>query len=407
MILLWPVVNAFAQSQPVPRSLTIGDTVPGIIFSNTLQYKYPSMHLSDFRGKLVILDFWSSWCHSCIALFPHLDSLQREFSDQIQIILVNTKSKATGDDKDKISKILNRVKNKTSSPLDLPVVFDAPELDTYFPCKIIPHEVWISPHGKVIAITPGDEVNRKNIRAMLTGSKIMLPLKKDNIDFDKKIGLFINGNGGNGEQLLFRSILSGNVEGIGGGKGLLTKEGKTIGRYNYNATLPDLIKNAYSDVITTHNNRLIIQLNDPNSLYCYELSVPPTDETAIQTFMQQDLKRYFNISVQKQCRATKCLVLAIDPSKKLQQQNGNPRSAMVKETSGKHMYNYEPSLIVNQLNRYSPIPIIDETNTRIKISVDLPSHVADIEGLKKAFQKSGLVLTEQTRVIEMILITDK
>jgi len=46
-----------------------------------------SVTLSQFRGKVVILDFWATWCQPCKLELPHFSELQRELGAQgLQII---------------------------------------------------------------------------------------------------------------------------------------------------------------------------------------------------------------------------------------------------------------------------------------------------------------------------------
>jgi peroxiredoxin len=45
------------------------------------------LHLSDYRGKLVLLDFWATWCDACRDEIPHFVELQNKYRDQgLQIV---------------------------------------------------------------------------------------------------------------------------------------------------------------------------------------------------------------------------------------------------------------------------------------------------------------------------------
>jgi len=48
------------------------------------------LRLSSYRGKVVLLDFWASWCEPCRVETPHLIELQQKYGDRgLQIIGVS------------------------------------------------------------------------------------------------------------------------------------------------------------------------------------------------------------------------------------------------------------------------------------------------------------------------------
>jgi len=68
----------------------LGTPAPGFTITDGAQ----TVSLSDYRGRIVILNFWASWCAPCLEELPTLVALARQ-DPQITVLAVSTDDDAT------------------------------------------------------------------------------------------------------------------------------------------------------------------------------------------------------------------------------------------------------------------------------------------------------------------------
>lgn len=69
-----------------PKLRMIGSSAPDF----TVRDSDRTVSLHDYRGKVVVLNFWTTWCAPCIEEMPYLVALQRQMGSRITVLGVST-----------------------------------------------------------------------------------------------------------------------------------------------------------------------------------------------------------------------------------------------------------------------------------------------------------------------------
>jgi thiol-disulfide isomerase/thioredoxin len=89
--------SAFAK-----KELKLGDVAPEVSVQMINDKEYgKTFSLSDFKDKVIVLEFWATWCPPCRQSIPHLSKLQEKYKDKVVVIGIS------GEEKTVVEKFFN------------------------------------------------------------------------------------------------------------------------------------------------------------------------------------------------------------------------------------------------------------------------------------------------------------
>lgn len=444
IVIILPIKVTMAQGANIKiQPVKIGQKVPDFVFTKILQYSQPTAKISDFKGKLLILDFWSIGCHICIAAFPKMNELQEKFGDQITILPVSFFN--PGKD---IEKFVAKRKG-TKFELKLPTVIQEPRKDTtlrqLFPFYGMPHEIWIDKDGILRAVTDHYFVNEDIINKFLKGESINWVMKINDMSaFDKK--LFSDTIGSDASQIVYKykSAISKYQEGKSVPPTFFKDSLLRITMPNLN--ILSLAKHSLGG-IATHSEGSQYNINDPFSsdvyqkrqhlevrdqekylrsptnendtlfahwvkqnTYCYEL-ILPQDYCWDQAFnfMKQDIERYFNIKIDVTSSPVPYLALKKISSKgnSFITRGGNAVYYEKDDGSSISIRNMTIELITSFIEDSNTPIILNETGINTNVDIALRKEKKfSLKNYNDQLKKYGLYLAEQIKEMPILLVKE-
>lgn len=158
LLLITPVLVAACTSGPSP--VTAGQApaattpvtsaatpAPGVDLA-LQSFDGKTVHLSDFKGKAVLVNSWAGWCPFCVAEMPDLRKAEQALGDRAVVLFVHrtaTEAQATGEN------FMKRLESQGSPAFDRGrVLIDPPDsfYKTYFGFGM-PVSLFIKPDGSV------------------------------------------------------------------------------------------------------------------------------------------------------------------------------------------------------------------------------------------------------------------
>ena len=131
--------SASSAKAPTPNSTAIvGLEAPDFTLQDA---SGKAVHLQDLRGKVVIVDFWATWCGPCRALMPHLQKMHQDLAGKGLVIL----GLDIGEDADDVTKFMR------SESYTFPVLLGAePDVSAKYYVEGYPTTFVVDRSGRIV-----------------------------------------------------------------------------------------------------------------------------------------------------------------------------------------------------------------------------------------------------------------
>lgn len=159
VVLLAAVQSSVAQTAP----MAVGTLRPTLDIATLDGSDHPTW--DRLQGKVVVIDFWATWCAPCIASFPKMSALRAQFAGK-PVVFYSITYEKPGAARGQLAK----------TPLSTVVALDN-DFHTFeaFNAWGIPAVYIFDPSGKLVATTHPDHLDAAAIQAVLDGHTPALP----------------------------------------------------------------------------------------------------------------------------------------------------------------------------------------------------------------------------------------
>lgn len=409
-ILFYSLVTV-AQKKQIDRSrqVQIGQGLPDLPPLPIINYATDFIELSAMSDKVIILDFFDTFCASCIEAMPRLANVQRELGDAVAIIPVTWQPRTV------IERFYKTNKYLKEHNAILPTIVGDTLLKKYFPHQSISHTVWLY-KGKVSAISHPDFVTVAQIRELIEREVVNVPVKDD---FKPKqsfgaIGADRRLKRGN---VISEVILSGYQEGLDT-ESVRFKKDSLDNSYRSTFVNMDLLgatTSAWAHIrepkYLMNKERIVWDVPDSSIFYHdKDGNVQPR-----QIWNQKYLLSYSRLDTLTKTDAERARIVLEDLSAMLRVKSkweDRPQRCLVikriadlspRIVTGDNKY--EGSEMLAFLMDYSGkyLPVIDEA--KYKGNIHIPKFT-NIEELNEGLARYGLIVEEEVRAIEKLVFEE-
>lgn len=154
--------NSTVNEEQADQNLTDAQYVEQATFTD---FEGNTVSISDFEGKVVLIDFWETWCKPCLASFPTMQKVQEEYPDSFVVLAVTPGFSDTKEDAEDFAQ---------EHDYTFEYLMDSNNLHRKLGVQGIPYKVYVDAEGNFIEKslgTSGPEGDYKKLKKIIEKHK--------------------------------------------------------------------------------------------------------------------------------------------------------------------------------------------------------------------------------------------
>jgi len=340
------------------------------------------------KGKVVVLEFWATWCGPCVAAMPHLNELADKFKDQpVKFIAIT-------DQEEKVVVPFLRKK-----PIQAWIGLDTDKsMFKAYGVTGIPHTVVVDQDGRIAVITHPTSLTEEHLTDLLAGKTIAFAQRRSErpstpglapaVSRTEREALF---------QLIIRPSEGGSIRSTWG-RGSLAL---------LSATVLDVLSSSFS----INPTRIVNSSALPEGRFDFIVKAPDTENENVKTWLQHAVEATFGVVGRPETREMDAFVLKagqltenLAPTASLQGSSINTGGGSL------NCVNQTLSSLARCLEDILGKPVINETGSTNCYDFQLlwneksPGQADPVDLTRALHEQLGLELAPAKRAVEVLVL---
>lgn len=419
LLLAAAVTRAAGGSVPVteayPQPPEVGQPAPALHFDKMLQTpEGTKVDWASLRGKVVVLEFWSTKCRPCIQWLPHLNKIEKKFHDK-PIVFISI----TDDDEKTVRRFLRKKKMRGWIALDGDL-----SVKRSYGTNALPATVIVGPDGNLAGWAhPSDLVaHPEMLLEVLAGKKPtdLSATPNTRMPYLDLVAEFGPDKERASEKKLNRPLFQILIRRSNGGQTPYPMPGSSKWRYSHAVTVRSALADAF-DIPAAY----IVSDNPSLDDEKYDILFRRESGSfeGARKILQSALQNTFALTIKREMRATDVYVLGYPKEKKphwepavpqfiTDMETGNTaptREILERQNRGEQFFMAVGDTAALVLNLCGALgrPVLDEANIEGYYLFYFPLSRSDPDAataIKSIREKYGLTLTPGKRSVEVLVV---